>query len=103
VASNVSRFRRWLKALVDSIRAPRRMEITVQTDRLYIMRSRQFARVWCQKCGREVEVVGLEEAGALAGNSHPMLPGHAEACGWHLCPDAEGNPRICLESVLKSR
>jgi hypothetical protein len=79
-----------------------RTEITIQTEQLLIIQRRRSPRVWCEKCGREVEAVGLPEAGVLAGISHPMLLPNAAPDAWHICPGQDGEPRVCLES-LKSR
>ena len=76
-----------------------RTEITIQTERLLIIRRRGSPRVWCEKCGRDVDVVGLPEATVLAGISHSMLLAHAAPDVWHMCPGQDGEPRVCLESL----
>ncbi len=91
--------RRWAKR--SEQKSAGRIEITVQTDRLLIVRRRRSAQVWCEMCGREVDVVGFQEAGALAGNLQ-MLQAGAGLYGWHLCPAQDGALHICLESLLKS-
>jgi hypothetical protein len=78
------------------------MEITIQTDRLVLIRGRRSTRAWCQQCGREVEMVGLAQAAALTGGNKPLLPGSDQNHGWHVSEDQNGSPLICLESVLKS-
>jgi hypothetical protein len=78
------------------------MEITIQTDRLVLVRRARSTRAWCQQCGREVEMVGLSQAAALAGGGKPVLPDGAQGHGWHISEDPNGSPLICLESVLKS-
>lgn len=79
-----------------------RTEITVQTDRILIIRRRQFRRVWCQQCGREVEAITVQEAGNLAGGVERLaLPGNPESEAWHVCAGGDGETLICLESLLK--
>ncbi len=102
VAVNLSRFRRWAKAVVEALWRPPRMEITVQTDRVLIIRRRQSRRVWCHQCGREVDAVGLQEAGELTGVPQLALPGNAASGAWHVCAGKDGEPVICLESLLKT-
>jgi hypothetical protein len=102
VASNLSRFRDWAKRLAGAISAPQRMEITIQTDRLVLIRGRRSPRAWCQQCGHEVEMVGLSQAVALAGGGTPVLPDSAQGQAWHISEAQNGSPLICLESVLKS-
>jgi hypothetical protein len=102
VASNLSRFRDWAKRLAGVISEPWRTEITIQTDRLVLIRGRRSTRAWCNQCGREVEMVGLSQAAALAGGGDPVPPDSTEDLGWHVSEDQNGSPLICLESVLKS-
>jgi hypothetical protein len=102
VASKLLRFRRWLKALVDSVWAPQRMEITIQTDRLYIIRQRRSRRVWCEQCGCRVNAVSLQQAGSLASAAQPILPGNAESEAWHICTGENGEQLFCLDSLLNS-
>jgi hypothetical protein len=49
------------------------MQITIETDEVTIIRRHHAHRIWCRECAREVEVVGLEEAGVLAGMTQPAL------------------------------
>jgi hypothetical protein len=102
VASNLSRFRDWAKRLVGAFSPTQRTEITVQTERLVIVRGRRSTRAWCQQCGREVEMVGLSQAAALAGAVKPALPDSAQGHGWHVSEDQNGSLLVCLESVLRS-
>lgn len=102
VASNLSRFRRWVKGLAEAFWLRPRMEITVQTESVLIIRRRQSRRVWCQQCGREVDAVGLQEIGSFTGHAQPRLPGDAEWQDWHLCAGRDGEQVVCLESLRKS-
>jgi len=101
VAKNLSRLRRWIKALRETIWAPRRVEVTVQTDRLLIIRRRRLRRAWCQQCGREVNAVSLQEVGSFARASHRILPGNTEPSAWHTCGGTDGEQLVCLESLFK--
>jgi hypothetical protein len=101
VPSNLPRFKRWIKGLAQAIRAPQRIEMTVQTDQLLIIRRRR-KQVWCQQCGREVDAVSLQEAGKLAGATQPVLPANAESEAWHICTGNDGEQLVCLKSLLKA-
>jgi len=101
VASNLSRFQRWIKGLGQAIWAPERIEMTVQTDRLMIIR-RRSRRVWCQQCRREVNAVSWQEAESLAGTAQPHLPRDAQLEAWHVCTGEDGEQFVCLQSLLKT-
>jgi hypothetical protein len=76
--------------------------MTVQTDRVLIIRERRSRRAWCQQCGCEVAVVSFEEAESLAGAAQPVLPGNPESKTWHICTGHNGEQLVCLESLLKT-
>ena len=80
--------------------ARRRIEITVETEWMLTIRRRGGNRLWCQQCGREVEVVRAE---ILAGTGQLQLGTGAEAKAWHLFESPDGTPLVCLESLLNSR
>ena len=65
--------------------------------------ARTSIRAWCAECGREVDMVGAEEAEALAGMSGQALRDCAQARGWHLAQGRDGAQIACLESLLKSK
>lgn len=81
----------------------RRNEITIETDRVLIIRRRRWRRVWCQQCGRDVDAIGLQEVRSVAGGTLARLPGNAESEAWHVCTGQDGEPVFCLESLLKTR
>ena len=47
--------------------AHKRTEITVETDRVLIIRRSRSIRGWCPACSCEVDMVGLREAEAVTG------------------------------------
>jgi hypothetical protein len=102
VASNLSRFECWAKRLAGTATWRKRTEITVETDQLLVIRRWRSRRSWCPVCGREVEVVGVEEAVAITGVREPLLAGIAGDRRWHCCEAPDGSARICLDSVLNS-
>jgi hypothetical protein len=75
----------------------KRMGGTVETDQVLIIRRRRSTRGWCHECGRQVEVVSLEDATAIAGMNSPLLhDGLAQR--WHFSDSEE--EWVCLESLL---
>jgi hypothetical protein len=102
VESTLSRFQRWAKRLVGAESAKKRTEITVETDRVLIIRRRRVIRGWCLECGGEVDFVTLEDAGAIAKMSPPALRCSPQAQALHFNEGHDGAPLVCLESLLKS-
>ena len=99
-------FRRWAKVSSRMAAAYKRTEITVETDRIWIIRKSRTRRGWCVECGREVDMVGLKEAGALLRKdtpplTQPVLPGCGDNRRWHWSQADDGSPLVCLESLLR--
>jgi hypothetical protein len=83
--------------MANAAEARKRMEVTVETDQVLIIRRRRSARGWCRECAREVEIVTLEEATAIAGINSPVLH-DGVAHRWHIF---DGDEKwVCLESLL---
>ena len=83
--------------------AHNRTEITIETDRVLIIRRRRALRAWCQECGCEVDMVSVGEGGAPTGMAGQMLRDGAEARGWHIAQGRDGTELVCLVSLLKSK
>jgi hypothetical protein len=82
--------------------AYKRTEVTIETERVVTIRRKLSLRAWCRECGRVVDAIGVEEAGALTGPQAAKLTDQAGAGGWHVCEGWEGEMLICLDSVLKA-
>lgn len=102
MASNLSRFRAWAKLWRSGLSPEKRTEITVEVDRVLIIRRRRSIRGWCAECSGEVDLVGEVEAEALTGMSGQTLRDHAQTCGWHVLEGEDGTGLVCLQSLLKS-
>jgi len=102
VESTLSRFQRWTKRLLGAGTARKRTEITTETDRILIIRRRNVIRAWCDECACEVEMVGLDDPGAITGTPMDLLRDGPESRAWHLCAGPNGEKLLCLESLLKS-
>ena len=99
--SNLSRFQRWAKRLIGPEITHKKTEITVETGRVLIIRRRGMTRAWCEACAAEVDTVSLDEIAEINGVP-AALSLETLSRSWHYCEDADGAPRICLESLLKS-
>jgi hypothetical protein len=79
----------------------KRTEITVETERILIIRQRRSVKAMCPECGYEAEMVSLGEAEALTKASGQEFSESAPAHRWHLCRTEEGTWFVCLESLWK--
>jgi hypothetical protein len=82
--------------------AHKRFEITIETDRILILRRHRSMRAYCAKCGCEVDMMDEGEAGAVAGISGQALRDLAQVRGWHLSEGTDGTALVCLSSLLRS-
>jgi hypothetical protein len=51
----------------------KKMQITIETHTMTILRRRHSRRTWCHDCAREVDVVGMEEVALLTGMTRSAL------------------------------
>lgn len=79
-----------------------RIQITVETHSVTIVRRRQAFRGWCRDCACEGDMVGIELAGFLTGQTQPVLRDCTEAQGWHFSTSAAGTLLVCLNSLRES-
>jgi hypothetical protein len=85
------------------MKKPRRItRFTVETERLFIFRSRGGARAgWCGGCGAEVELACVAEAARAAGLSEMKLYRLVETGALHSAEDADGRLLVCLNSLRR--
>jgi hypothetical protein len=100
VESNLSRFQRWAKRLAGIRGARKTTEISVQTDRIMVIRRRRPIRAWCRECVCETDMLTMEEVASVMSSGPPLnLDAHP---GWHLSEGEDGTGLVCLDSFLKS-
>ncbi len=80
---------------------PRKIEITIQTDRRVEIYAAGVGRTWCQQCDTEVEVVTWQTASLLANSLRVDLTHGAAPSDLHMPVASDGTPLICLESLLE--
>ncbi len=98
--SNLSRFHRWAKRLMGTKAAKKTAEITVETDRVLVIRRRRPIRGWCRECGCETDMLTLDEVGSVMSSGPPLKLDSRS--GWHLSETVDGMALVCLDSFLKS-
>jgi hypothetical protein len=74
----------------------RRIEITVETEEVYAVRTPLPPRtLWCAACAAEVEMLTPEEAAAAAGTSARAIYRLVEAGLTHFAETPEGLLLVC--------
>lgn len=78
----------------------RTARITVETERwLVIGHSPAVLEGWCHECAANVNLIGLEEAAAIANASQRALFRWAEAGEIHFTETEDGKVMFCLNSI----
>ena len=93
-------FRRWAKFTGKHPPTYRKTEVTLETDRIWIIRRTRTSRGWCGECGREVDLIRAGEAAAIAGRIQLPLSADDSEQAWHRVEGADGSMLICLPSVV---
>ena len=77
----------------------KRIEVTIETERLLIASNRKVATIWCDACSRLVKMISVDEAAALTGQTERTIYGWVESGRLHFSETPEGRLRICLNSI----
>jgi len=77
----------------------KRTEITVEIERLVVVRKRKVRRAFCEFCGKETEMMTTDRAALFAGCSTWAIFGWIQL-GWlHFTENDEGILLICRQSL----
>ena len=80
----------------------KRTEITVETERVLVIRRRYRAiEAWCDSCAEQVVMIRPDQAAAVSGLSLRAIFGDIERAELHFMEQADGMLLICLNSLLK--
>jgi hypothetical protein len=77
------------------------MRITIETERHFVIRHAVAARVWCEPCASEVDMVPLESAAEVAQVDVKTIQHLLEHQKLHLSQPG-GPVQVCLNSLLKT-
>ena len=77
------------------------VRITIETERHLVIRHATSARVWCESCASEVEMVPYESAAELAQVDVKTIQHLLDHEKLHLSQPS-GRVLVCLNSLLKS-
>ena len=76
--------------------------VTIETERLLVIqRSHGSVELWCGVCVAQVDMVGVQEAAAIAGASEREIFQLSEAGAIHIAETTEGRAFFCVPSLLK--
>jgi hypothetical protein len=82
------------------LRKTKRTEITVETERVLVVRRRRASRqAWCDACAGQVETVLPEQAALIARVSVRTIYRWVEDGRLHFLETSSGNISICLNSL----
>ena len=76
------------------------MRITIETERLFVIRHGASERSWCEECGNEVDMIPLENAAELGQVAAETIQHLLDRQRLHLSKSG-GPVWICLNSLLK--
>lgn len=79
----------------------KQVKITVETDSLLVLRGRIPLRAWCPECGAEGEMIPLDDLGVVSNLPLAEVQAWLESESLHHATAADGEPMICLNSMLK--
>lgn len=78
----------------------RRVEITIQTDRLLIVRrSGSNTPAWCEACAGLTRMLTVDEAATVARSTSRAIYQRVEAAQLHFTESPAGSLLICLNSL----
>ena len=77
----------------------KRMEITIETERLLLVSNRNSPIIWCEACAAAVRMVTVDEAAAFTGESSLSIYRRAEAGQLHFAETLAGSLFVCLNSL----
>ena len=78
----------------------RTMRITIETERLLVIRHGVSVRDWCEQCASEVDMIPLESAAELAQVNAQTIQRLLANGRFHLSKPG-GPVQICLNSLLR--
>ena len=82
----------------------KRTEVTVETERVLVIRRRYRAiQARCGECGEEVVMIRPDQAAAVSGRSLRSIFTDIEQGALHFMEQADGMILICLNSLLKEK
>jgi hypothetical protein len=77
------------------------MQITIETERLVVVRRRNLVWSWCEQCRADTEFVPAEQIRGFLGDQGRMARQSASGVGLHLGKAPDGSALVCVTSLLR--
>jgi hypothetical protein len=79
----------------------RKATVTVETERILVIRQlRDAVERWCEECERNVRMIGVSEAAAIASLSERVIFRLTETGKIHFTETTDGKSLFCIDSIL---
>jgi hypothetical protein len=78
----------------------KRTTITIETTSLLILRSRSSRAAYCPTCAGEVEMIAMEDTGAISNLDRAALELWLTSSELHRAVAPDGSSLVCLNSLL---
>jgi|HubBroStandDraft_5_1064220.scaffolds.fasta_scaffold116747_2 hypothetical protein len=73
--------------------------VTIETERVLILRCGSPGRIWCEQCAAETETVTLTALGNLAPEETEKIQQWLDKGELHWSQSPQGSVRICVRSL----
>jgi hypothetical protein len=75
-------------------------KITIETHTLLVLRGGALIRLWCERCGAEVEMIQIETARVVSNLRPFAIEEWINSRDLHRSCLADGQELVCLNSLL---
>lgn len=77
----------------------KRTEVTIETERLLVIRNRPQSVMWCEQCRDEVRMLTVDQAALRMKIRSLMIYRLVETGDLHFAENEEGILLVCLDSL----
>lgn len=77
----------------------KRTEVTIETERLVVIRNRPRAVMWCEQCRAEVRMLTVDQAALMMRIRSLVIYRLVETGDLHFAENDEGILLVCLNSL----
>jgi hypothetical protein len=78
----------------------RKTTITIETSSIVVIRAGGLMDGWCSGCGTQVEMIPMDDLGAVTNLKVPMIEQWLNSGELHRFEGRDGSSAICLNSLV---